>query len=92
MLAIIMGRASTAIVSLGPNKKRGKRQTPDGSTFDVHFLGQFLNATDSVGTYTTDNGTGRFAGETGKGRWAARRWANGKGSESKIEGEATKSR
>ena len=70
----------------------GKRQTPDGSTYDVHFLGQLLNATDSVGTWTTDNGTGRFAGETGKGRWAARRWANGKGSESKIEGEATKSR
>ena len=69
-----------------------KRQTPDGSTYEVQFQGQFLNATDAVGTYTTNKGTGRFAGTTGKGRWASQRWTDGLGSRSIIEGEMTKSR
>ena len=67
----------------------GTRVAPDGSTYEVQFLGQFINATDSVGSYTTLNGTGRFAGGTGTGQCVSSRWASGLGSSNVIRGTST---
>lgn len=67
----------------------GQRTSPDGSTYSAYYVGQFINATDSIGQYTTGNGTGRFEGTTGAGTFASSRWANGLGSSSVITGTAT---
>ena len=67
----------------------GTRQCSDGSTYDVQYIGQFINATDSVGGFTISGGTGRFQGMGGSGSFTSSRWASGLGSSSVISGSAT---
>ena len=67
----------------------GFRQHADGSTYDVDFAGQFISATDSIGTYMTYGGTGHFEGQTGSGTFSTSRWDNGLGSSSIVVGTLT---
>lgn len=67
----------------------GTRVAHDGSTYNALYQGQFISATDSVGSYTTHGGTGRFEGTVGSGSFASSRWANGLGSTSLISGTMT---
>lgn len=67
----------------------GLRVANDGSTYFVTYQGQFISETESIGTYTVTDGTGRFEDMTGSGVFLATRYADGSGSSSWIEGTAT---
>ena len=43
----------------------------NGDMVDVSFTGQFISATDAVGTYIITGGTGRFAGASGSANFTA---------------------
>jgi len=89
LVGIVTGTDSYVINPLtGTLSGSGTRTTPDGSSYTVTYVGQFISADETVGTYTLHSGTGRFEGWTGSGTWSSKRWANQLGADTSNQGTA----